>query len=156
MGFVVGAVVQGEVVRFDPVKGYGFIAPAAGGDDVFLHVNDLLDEKHLVKPGCVVEFVLENGDRGPKASSVHLVITSHGHGPSPNSGSIPTLSGQSKVASGAIEDSDGELVDVLSVAEFNREVTEILLHVEPSLSSTQVLSIRGTLAEMCRRYGWIS
>jgi cold shock CspA family protein len=156
MGFVVGAVVQGEVVRFDPVKGYGFIAPTAGGDDVFLHVNDLLDEKHLVKPGCVVEFILENGDRGPKASSVHLVNTSRSHDLGPGSGSLPTLLAQGRAASGAIEDSDGELVDVLSVSEFNREVTEILLRVEPPLSSTQVLSLRGTLAEMCRRYGWIS
>jgi hypothetical protein len=84
------------------------------------------------------------------------VTTSRSHEPGPGSGSLPTLPAQSKVVSGAIEDSDGELVDVLSVAEFNREVTEILLRVEPPLSGTQVLSIRGTLAEMCRRYGWIS
>jgi CspA family cold shock protein len=58
----------GTVVSFDRIKGYGFVAPDVGGEDVFIHVNDLNDlhgDKALLGPGCLVEFRLEEGDRGP-------------------------------------------------------------------------------------------
>src|SRR5690606_20671599 len=32
---------EGTVVRFDPERGFGFIAPDAGGDDLFVHVSTL-------------------------------------------------------------------------------------------------------------------
>ena len=65
--------VTGKVVRFDEVRGYGFVAPEVGGEDVFIHVNDLTFDKRLVAPGVVVEFDLEESDRGPKASHVRIV-----------------------------------------------------------------------------------
>ncbi|MYS46117.1 cold shock domain-containing protein, partial [Streptomyces sp. SID5998] len=64
--------VTGKVVRFDSARGYGFIAPDHGGEDVFLHVNDMLIPESYVRSGVVVEFEIEEGDRGPKASSVRL------------------------------------------------------------------------------------
>ncbi|WP_143665283.1 cold-shock protein, partial [Streptomyces cacaoi] len=62
----------GRVVRFDGARGYGFIAPEHGGEDVFLHANDLLVPESLVHAGVAVEFEIEDGDRGLKASSVRL------------------------------------------------------------------------------------
>ncbi|HEY6794047.1 MAG TPA: cold shock domain-containing protein [Kineosporiaceae bacterium] len=124
--------VQGEVIRFDPVKGYGFISPRSGGEDVFLHANDLLDEKYLIKPGATVEFVIEVGERGPKASSVHLV--------SPSPATAPPLE---------------ERAAVLSEADFQREVTELLLHAESGLTGEQILTIRRSLSALGRRRGWI-
>jgi CspA family cold shock protein len=59
---------KGKVVRFDEFRGYGFVAPDAGGEDVFIHVNDLDFDKRLIEPGALVEFDVEDGDRGPKAS----------------------------------------------------------------------------------------
>jgi cold shock CspA family protein len=64
--------VTGRVVRFDSVRGFGFIAPDHGGDDVFLHVNDLLVPEHYVRSGLSVQFEVEEGGRGLKASAVRL------------------------------------------------------------------------------------
>lgn len=66
--------VAGRVVRFDGSRGYGFVAPEGGGEDVFLHVNDLLIPEEYVRPGLVVEFDVENGERGPKASDRKSVV----------------------------------------------------------------------------------
>ncbi|CAM5284286.1 hypothetical protein STENM223S_11474 [Streptomyces tendae] len=64
--------VAGRVVRFDSTRGYGFIAPDDGGEDIFLHVNDLLIPEESVRSGLVVEFEVESGDRGLKASGIRL------------------------------------------------------------------------------------
>lgn len=150
-------IVRGEVIRFDQVKGYGFIAPQSGGEDVFLHANDLLDEKHLIRPGAVVEFVLEPGDRGPKASSVHVIS------PPPTVAVSSAGTARHPVArtpGTAVRDSssahpDDELVDVLSAADFRTEVTEELLRAEPSLTAGQILTVREALARLGAKYGWI-
>ena len=166
-GVVMSPVVQGEVIRFDQVKGYGFISPTSGGEDVFLHVNDLLGEKFLIRPGAVVEFILEPGERGPKASSVRVVRPAPGQ-ESSGSGSFSNSGGgrrESAAASGesrswtsgaTAADSDGEFVDVVSATEFTREVTEILLTVEPSLTGAQILAVRRALSSLGVNYGWVA
>ena len=53
----------GKVIRFDEFKGYGFVAPDEGGEDVFIHVNDLDFDKRLLAPGVRVEYVAVDGDR---------------------------------------------------------------------------------------------
>ena len=37
-------IVAGRVVRFDEIKGYGFIAPSDGGEDVCVHANEITVE----------------------------------------------------------------------------------------------------------------
>lgn len=150
---------QGEVIRFDQAKGYGFISPAGAGEDVFLHVNDLLDDKHLVRPGVAVEFVVENGERGLKASSVRVISPVPGStsgGLSAGSVSVlrePSAGDVARRPSSSGVDED--LVDVLSEMDFSREVTEVLLRVEPGLTGAQVLAVRRALAELGGKYGWI-
>jgi CspA family cold shock protein len=75
-----GMMLTGKVVRFDEVRGYGFIAPDGGGEDVFVHANVLGDDKYVFGPGIRVEFEATDGDRGPKAYAVNLLPDS---GPAP-------------------------------------------------------------------------
>ncbi|WP_345034392.1 cold shock domain-containing protein [Kutzneria kofuensis] len=39
----------GRVLRFDDVRGFGFIAPDSGSEDVFVHANDLSEDKSVFK-----------------------------------------------------------------------------------------------------------
>ncbi|WP_173265826.1 cold-shock protein [Streptomyces pacificus] len=125
--------VAGRVVRFDSARGYGFIAPETGGDDVFLHVNDMRVSESLVGPGVMVEFEIENGERGPKAAGVRLAPGETGK-PNPSY--------------------DDSLCDVLTEVQFTREVTEILLAAAPSLTGQQMLQVRGGLAQFAKNHGW--
>ena len=149
---------RGTVVRFDPVKGYGFIATDTSSEDYFLHVNDLLEDKQLIHAGAVVEFVAAEGDRGMKATSVHLargtiagaVTPSRAEAVSSPEGLRPAVRPVTRV-----DDSD-DLADVLTRAEFQQEVTEILLRVDPPMLSSQIVWIREQLATFSDRHGWLS
>jgi CspA family cold shock protein len=134
----------GKVVRFDEFRGYGFVAPDAGGEDVFIHVNDLDFDKRLIEPGALVEFDVEDGDRGPKASRVRILG---------RPGNQSTAPGKTKAFSRAA--TDGGLCDVLSTKEFLDEVTEFLLNASPSVTAEQVLRIREGLLRIADSHGWI-
>ena len=64
--------VSGKVVHYDPNRGFGFLSPEEGGDDVFLHINDIDIDENLLRPGAVVEFDVEDTDRGSKATNVKV------------------------------------------------------------------------------------
>lgn len=138
----------GTVIRFDEVRGYGFIAPDGGGEDVFVHVNALADDKHAFAPGVPVEFELLAGDRGLKASAVRLAR------PLPESGQQTAPVRQA--ASGANRtDEDYDLADVLSPAEFRRELTEVLLDGVPTLTGGQIVQVRQRMEKLARAHGWV-
>ena len=61
----------GEVKWFNNAKGWGFIVPEGGGDDIFVHFSAIQGTgyKTLVA-GQTVSFDLETGDRGAHASNV--------------------------------------------------------------------------------------
>jgi len=56
----------GVVKFFNQEKGYGFIVPDNGGNDVFLHVTNFTDEYPLVKPavGMAVTYEVGRGKTG--------------------------------------------------------------------------------------------
>lgn len=125
-------VVTGRIVRFDDVRGYGFITPDDGGEDVFVHANDLRDEKYRYRAGLRVGFEVEDGDRGLKASDVHLLE-------------------QTKKRS----DDDEIMCDVLSFADFSQELTEALLDGVPTMSAAQIVQVRRRVMELVQTHNWI-
>jgi CspA family cold shock protein len=65
--------IVGTVKWFNGSKGYGFIT-REGGPDVFVHFSAIQGEgfKNL-EEGQKVEFVVEQGPKGPQASNVTLI-----------------------------------------------------------------------------------
>ena len=64
----------GTVKWFNEAKGYGFIAPADGGKDLFVHHSGIAGEgfKTLAE-GAKVEFEPREGAKGPEAANVVVV-----------------------------------------------------------------------------------
>ncbi|HEX9632098.1 MAG TPA: cold-shock protein [Gemmatimonadales bacterium] len=61
---------RGKVKWFNDSKGYGFIAPEAGGD-VFVHFTAIqMEGFKTLREGEDVEFEVENRDRGMHARNV--------------------------------------------------------------------------------------
>ncbi|MFE5292071.1 cold-shock protein [Isoptericola sp. NPDC056618] len=72
---------DGTVSWFDDTKGFGFIAPDAGGADLFVHVNALGPGLSSLPEGARVTYDVVDGDKGPNARDVRLVRGSGGaHG----------------------------------------------------------------------------
>jgi CspA family cold shock protein len=63
----------GTVKWFSNEKGYGFITPAEGGKDLFVHHSNVAGEgfKTLAE-GAAVEFDRSEGPKGPEATNVVL------------------------------------------------------------------------------------
>lgn len=63
----------GTVKWFNNSKGYGFIAPAEGGDDVFVHHTSIEGTGFkTLEEGQSVTFEVENGPKGLQAINVAI------------------------------------------------------------------------------------
>lgn len=61
----------GKVKWFNNAKGFGFIAPDGGGDDVFVHHTAIKgDGYRTLNEGQDVEFEVEDGPKGKQATNV--------------------------------------------------------------------------------------
>ena len=63
---------EGVVARYDADRGFGFIAPDAGGADLFVHVSVLRGAEAL-QQGDRVRYQVRQSDRGPQADRVERV-----------------------------------------------------------------------------------
>jgi CspA family cold shock protein len=62
---------KGEVKWFNNAKGWGFIVPESGGDDIFVHFSAIDGTGYkTLNPGQIVSFDLASGERGAHAANV--------------------------------------------------------------------------------------
>ncbi|MFO7778209.1 MAG: cold-shock protein [Nitriliruptor sp.] len=62
---------SGTVKWFNADKGYGFIQPDEGGDDLFVHFSAINVQGYkTLEDGQAVTFEVTQGQKGPQASDV--------------------------------------------------------------------------------------
>ena len=60
---------EGTVKFFNETKGFGFITPAEGGQDIFVHVSGLRDQ---IRENDRVVYEVERGKKGLNAVNVKI------------------------------------------------------------------------------------
>jgi len=64
----------GTVRWFNGGKGYGFIAPNDGGDDLYAHYSAIEAQGYkLLEEGQKVEFNIQVGPKGPQAANIRAL-----------------------------------------------------------------------------------
>jgi CspA family cold shock protein len=61
---------EGTVKFFNETKGFGFITPANGGPDIFVHVTGL---KQQIREKDRVSYEVQNGRKGLNAVNVKVI-----------------------------------------------------------------------------------
>lgn len=165
-GCVVSGSVTGKVVHYDANRGFGFLAPDSGGADVFLHINDIDIDESALKPGAQVSFDVEATERGSKA--VNVAVTGAAADAAPRGGRRDDHGDHRE------RDHRSERTDrndrseraprrtprptdaaVLDATTFVEELTEILLDASGDLTATQIIAIRGRVADFAVARGWV-
>jgi cold shock CspA family protein len=152
--------VTGKVIRFDEIKGYGFIAPSDGGEDVFVHANEVNDRGLRVSAGTRVGFQVLEGDRGLKAYDLRIIEDDGQQpppAPSPQAADIPAAPNGSHPPEPALRAraaAEDELCEVFPEPEFLQQVTELLLTAAPELTGATIVELRGRLLQFARKNGW--
>lgn len=132
----------GRIVQFNQARGYGFIAPDDGGDDVFLHSEELKPYQGTVRVGTRVQFEIVDGQRGLKAYDVTVLES-----PAP-----PLRATLPRPTS---EPSDDDMSEVIPAAEYAREITDALISFCPDVTAAQIVEIRERLTVAARKRGWL-
>ena len=70
---------QGTVKWFNNAKGYGFITPSEGGQDLFVHMSNIVMEGYkTLAENQEVDYEVGESDRGPVATNAvsytHLTL----------------------------------------------------------------------------------
>jgi len=74
-----GKITRGKVKWFNNAKGYGFILPDEGGDDLFAHYSSIeMDGYKTLKAGQDVHFELVEGPKGLHATNIRAADTMDG------------------------------------------------------------------------------
>lgn len=143
----------GRVLQFDHARGYGFVAVDDGGEDVFLHASVFDGDPDALTPGVKVEFKIMAGDRGRKAFAARL--TGDGE-PEPDLVQPnPSVMPARKAPGAEVAPGEEQMCDLLSQAELETELTELLMGNVPTLTGQQILEIRQGVLDCARKHGWV-
>src|SRR5215469_1369549 len=145
----------GRVIRFDETKGYGFIAPTDGGEDVFVHANELIDRGLRISAGTKVGFRVLEGDRGLKAYDVQIIEEDQPPAQAINGPLAPSSSHLAEPALRGRTAAEDELCEVFPEAEFVQQITDLLLTAAPQLTGATIVELRGHLLQFARKNGWV-
>ena len=64
---------EGTIKKLISAKGFGFIGPADGSDDVFFHSSGIENASfEELQEGQSVEFELGDGPKGPRAENIRV------------------------------------------------------------------------------------
>jgi CspA family cold shock protein len=163
----------GTVVRFDDARGFGFIEQDDGGQDLFVHASEVECAEQALVRGTRVGYQAVQSSRGSRAVRVHVLQPSSQRPavPSPEPTSVasattvdvpvaqratapPSAGRASKSLVNPAADED-IMCDFLSMAQYNEEVTNVLLNSARDLTASQIVQIRSRLTESAARHGWI-
>lgn len=61
---------EGTVKFFNETKGFGFISPSQGGEDIFVHSSGLIDQ---IRENDKVQYETERGKKGLNAVNVQKI-----------------------------------------------------------------------------------
>jgi len=74
----------GHVKWFNDAKGFGFIEPEGGGNDVFAHFSAIqMDGFRTLKQGARVSYELVQGPKGEQAQNIQAAGTENRASPTP-------------------------------------------------------------------------
>ncbi|MGP4029204.1 cold-shock protein [Actinomadura sp. 3N407] len=139
----------GRILQFERSRGFGFIAPDAGGEDVFLHINEFDGDEVQLSPGVRVAYEVVDGERGKKAYAIRLARGE------PGARGVPAGVAASSAADDPASDDQDGLCDVLTVEEMRTELTELFLASSPELTGSQILGLREGVLRLARKHGWL-
>ncbi len=67
---------NGTVKWFNNAKGFGFILPEGGGEDLFAHYSSIeMDGYKTLKAGQAVSFEVVQGQKGMHATHIKVIFT---------------------------------------------------------------------------------
>ncbi len=113
----------GTVKWFNNAKGYGFILPDNGADDLFAHFSAISMEGYkTLRAGEAVSFDIESGDKGHHAVNIisQASTASEQHAVPSEQGEVPSQQGEVPSHQGEVPSQQGEAsVSEPNAAEMN-------------------------------------
>ncbi|MDF0529995.1 cold shock domain-containing protein [Tsukamurella sp. 8F] len=150
--------VNGKVVYFDSQRGFGFLSPEAGGDDVFLHVNDIDFDEALLRPDVAVTFDVIDAEKGKKAVNVAVEGAPAGGAPKrerhDRGGRDHGDRGGRDHGRREHRPRGGE--GAMDMQAFLDEITELLLDSSDDLTAGQIIAVRQRFTDFAYGRGWVT
>lgn len=165
--YIMSGMNTGTVVRFDRAKGFGFVTPDDGGEDLFLHASVLSDGDEELISGARVRYSTIPGNRGLRAIGVELLPASAppvASAPAASAPREPATSNTSPAsaaspaptsAAPARRSGQDDMCDVLSPAEYAQEITDVLIDELPTITGAQISRIRERILTAAEARGWV-